>query len=448
MNFHKALILFLTLYLSFPAIANEYFDKGDAAYQETNYKTAITWFYKAAEQGDANAQDKLGIMYAAGMGVKKDYKTALAWFNKGAEQGYAEAQYNVGVSYERGLGVKKDYVQAVTWYRKAAEQGYVSAQSNLGFMYDKGQGVKKDYVQAVAWYRKAAGQGYVRAQSNLGLMYNKGRGVKKDYVQAVAWYRKAAEQGYANAQYNLGIMYYRGQGAEKDDIQAVTWFRKAAEQGHANARFNLGLMYEFGEGVEKDLQKALSLYKKVNTKISKKRYTALYPIVQCLKNAKTKVFNTALKCTDRDSLMAAVKNAGAQVKKEDKNNWGDTYFTTDLLKGSSELAIDYTVDDFFAKASYTFPSRMDSGQVTKVRDFVSNKYGAPQSSSGKPSLGKVTYKWTLDDGIELKVSRGWPDTTTYLSYIYPENYQAMIAEQERQKKEKQAKQYEAQNNAF
>jgi TPR repeat protein len=412
MNFHKALILFLTLYLSFPAIANEDTDKGYAAYKEKDYQTAITWFNKAAEQGDANAQ------------------------------------YNLGIMYVDGLGVKKDYLQAATWYRKAAKQGHASARYNLGVMYENGQGVKKDYVQAIAWYRKAAEQGQANAQYNLAFMYKNGQGVKKDYVQAVAWYRKAANQGHASARYNLGVMYYGGQGTEKDDIQAVTWFRKGAEQGDARAQSLLGFMYEFGEGVEKDLQKALSLYKKANTKESNERYVTLYPIVQCFKNAKTKVFKTALKCTDRDSLMAAVKNAGAKVNKEDKNNWGDTYFTSDLLKGSSELTIEYTVDDFFAKASYTFPSRMDSGQVTKVRDFVSNKYGAPQSSSGKPSLGKVTYKWTLDDGIELKVSRGWPDTTTYLSYIYPENYQAMVAEQERQKKEKQAKQYEAQNNAF
>jgi len=281
MNFHKALILFLTLYLSFPAIANEDFDRGYAASQEKDYQTAITWYRKAAEQGYARAQVSLGVMYDIGLGVKKDYVQAVAWYRKAAEQGYAAAQYNLGVMYDHGLGVKKDYVQAVTWYRKAAEQGYANAQYSLAFMYDNGQGVKNDYVQA------------------------------------------------------------------------FTWRRKAAEQGHANAQYNLGLMYEFGKGIEKDLQKALSFYKKANTKRSNKRYLALYatlhPIDQCLKNAKTKIFNTALKCTDRDSLMAAVKNAGAQVNKEDKNNWGDTYFTSDLLKGSSELAIDYTVDDFFAK---------------------------------------------------------------------------------------------------
>ena len=88
-----------------------------------------------------------------------------------AEQGNAEAQHNLGVMYEKGLGVAKDDVQAVQWYRKAADQGHAEAQYNLGFMYAQGRGVAQDYAQAVQWYRKAADQGLVQAQINLGGMY-------------------------------------------------------------------------------------------------------------------------------------------------------------------------------------------------------------------------------------------------------------------------------------
>jgi TPR repeat protein len=35
----------------------------------------------AAEQGDANAQNLLGYMYAAGRGVLKDYIEAHMWFS-------------------------------------------------------------------------------------------------------------------------------------------------------------------------------------------------------------------------------------------------------------------------------------------------------------------------------------------------------------------------------
>lgn len=41
-----------------------------------------------------------------------------------ADQGVAEAQHNLGVMYFNGDGVRQDYAEALKWYRKAAEQGY------------------------------------------------------------------------------------------------------------------------------------------------------------------------------------------------------------------------------------------------------------------------------------------------------------------------------------
>ena len=60
---------------------------------------------------------------------------------KAAEQGDAVAQYKLGVMYYDGSGVLQDYAEAVKWYREAAEQGHAIAQNSLGQMYDLGQGV-------------------------------------------------------------------------------------------------------------------------------------------------------------------------------------------------------------------------------------------------------------------------------------------------------------------
>ena len=152
-----------------------------------------------------------------------------------AEQGNADAQARLGWMYDNGLGVPEDGVRAFAWYRKAAEQGNAIAQNNLGLMYEKGSGVLQDYAQAVVWYRRAAEQGNAMAQSNLGLMYEKGLGVLRDYVQAVAWYRKAAEQGNATAQNYLGNAYSGGLGVTLDVAEAVNWWRKAADQGDPDA---------------------------------------------------------------------------------------------------------------------------------------------------------------------------------------------------------------------
>jgi TPR repeat protein len=37
-----------------------------------SYKTAVMWYRLAAEQGDADAQNKLGAMYGLGTGVIQD----------------------------------------------------------------------------------------------------------------------------------------------------------------------------------------------------------------------------------------------------------------------------------------------------------------------------------------------------------------------------------------
>jgi TPR repeat protein len=83
----------------------------------------------------------------------------VAWTRTAAEQGLAEAQNNLGVMYDKGHGVAQDDVQAVEWYRKAAGQGYVQAQYNLGMMYGMGRGVPQDYGEAYVWLSLAAAQG-------------------------------------------------------------------------------------------------------------------------------------------------------------------------------------------------------------------------------------------------------------------------------------------------
>ena len=76
-----------------------------------------------AEQGDATAQNVLGIMYYNGEGVPQDYKKALHWYTKAAEQGNVKAQFSLGAKYYDGEGVPQDYKKALHWFTKAAEQG-------------------------------------------------------------------------------------------------------------------------------------------------------------------------------------------------------------------------------------------------------------------------------------------------------------------------------------
>ena len=73
----------------------------------------------------------LGLNQAVWADDASDFRQTLQL----AEQGNADAQYNLGVMYDNGQGVRQDYAEAARWYRKAAEQGNAKAQYNLGSMY-------------------------------------------------------------------------------------------------------------------------------------------------------------------------------------------------------------------------------------------------------------------------------------------------------------------------
>ena len=134
----------------------------------------------AAAQGDATAQNDLGLMYAAGRGVVQDAEEAVRWFRLAAAQGDARAQTNLGWIYDTGQGVVQDAEEAVRWYRLAAAQGDATAQTLLGGMYAAGRGVAQYAEEAVRWIRLAAAQGDATAQALLRGMYAAGRGVAQD----------------------------------------------------------------------------------------------------------------------------------------------------------------------------------------------------------------------------------------------------------------------------
>ena len=56
-------------------------------------------------------------------GVAQEFDDTAASLRAAAEQGNAEAQYNLGVMYLEGLGVTQDSVEAYAWIRTAAAQG-------------------------------------------------------------------------------------------------------------------------------------------------------------------------------------------------------------------------------------------------------------------------------------------------------------------------------------
>jgi len=77
-------------------------DRGDASWgaltkaQQREMDIVVGMWRNAADQGHADAQHRLGLLYVFGRGVKIDSTEAARWFRKAAEQGNAKAQFNLG----------------------------------------------------------------------------------------------------------------------------------------------------------------------------------------------------------------------------------------------------------------------------------------------------------------------------------------------------------------
>ena len=160
---------------------------------------------------------------------RSDYATALREFKPLAAQGHAGAQANLGVMVGNGQGTVQDYQEAMKWFHLAAEQGDVGAQTNLALMYKNGQGTGQDFAQALHWYRLAASQGDAIGETGLAVMMERGQGTAKNLQEALFWYQRAADHGSTLAQYNLGLIYVKGQGVTPNPLVAYAlWSVSAA----------------------------------------------------------------------------------------------------------------------------------------------------------------------------------------------------------------------------
>ena len=98
-------------------------EDGVAAYERGDFATAARLWKQSADEGNAAAQNNLGILYDLGKGVARSDKKALEWFQKSADQGYARAQFNLGRKYDNGEGTERDPVAAYMWFLLAAAGG-------------------------------------------------------------------------------------------------------------------------------------------------------------------------------------------------------------------------------------------------------------------------------------------------------------------------------------
>lgn len=152
------------------------------------------WYQKAADLGDAVAQDYMTTWYYRDLHVLANYEKAIALARQALDQGYASALINLANIFENGDGVKEDAEKAAALYKEAAEHGHAIGLYSLARLYAVGFGVVKDEKKSIELISLAAHQGFAPAQCRLGIMYETGRGVSEDAARAYTLYQLAADQ--------------------------------------------------------------------------------------------------------------------------------------------------------------------------------------------------------------------------------------------------------------
>lgn len=209
--------------------------EASSAFQAKDFQKAFDLWLPLAESGVSQAQTAIAYLYATGLGTEQSDTEALAWFTKAAEEGDADAQNNLGVIYAKG-GTKATREQAIKWYLEAARRGHRGAQQNLVALNNDNLERKVAAPASAELVQMKAYEGEPVYQFLFGISFLVGNGSQEvDEYAAVNWIQKAADQGYAPAEYQLGQLYLEGRGLTQDHDRAYQWISRAADKKYAPA---------------------------------------------------------------------------------------------------------------------------------------------------------------------------------------------------------------------
>ncbi len=124
---------------------------GEKRYREGDYETALEYYTKAADLGDASAHYNLSCMYYDGEGVEKDAKMEIYHLEQAAIGGHVRARHNLGYEeWKNGI-----FERAKNHFIIAATLGYDESLTALRQLYADRHASKEDYDGALRAYQAA-----------------------------------------------------------------------------------------------------------------------------------------------------------------------------------------------------------------------------------------------------------------------------------------------------
>jgi uncharacterized protein len=119
------------------------------------------------KEGRGTAKQRRAFYKGQKAFINQDYASAIEIWVPLAEAGVAHAQYGIAFMLESGWGVLQDHREAAYWYKLAAQKGHRKAQFNLGKMYLDGTGVDENRGIGLFWIQSAADLGEPRARETM-----------------------------------------------------------------------------------------------------------------------------------------------------------------------------------------------------------------------------------------------------------------------------------------
>ncbi len=251
-----------------------------------DYKKAFKYYLISAEQeyidGDQGksipvSQFAVANMYWKGIGVKQNYKKAVEWYNKAADNGMTGAKKSLAIAYIYGLGVEPDLNKARDLDRVEVNRYLESISENdnqlLALAHDY-MFVVGDEHKAVELLEKIAKNGNIEAQTWLGNIYSDKShylSIDKDLNKSVSWYEAAISQGSTKAEVDLAQLYLYDSRMSHNRTNGFNLIQSASEKGFPGAYDTLSYAYEHGVGTPKNIDKSIeSLLRIIDTKTSSK----------------------------------------------------------------------------------------------------------------------------------------------------------------------------------
>jgi len=197
---------------------------GKAAYLSGKYDEAANYLLPIANQGNAESQYYVGLIYSTDGWPKRNVKLAMSYLLSAADQHYKPAMGQIGRMYESGTGAEKNLLVATDWLRKSRDQ---AVSNDIKLISVVGNDKQPSWSKEIEKFKVRANAGDVEAQYRLASIYDAGVLEAADVYEAYRWYKIAANNGHQYSMFMTGYFLCRGLIGEVDYQKANGWFDKS-----------------------------------------------------------------------------------------------------------------------------------------------------------------------------------------------------------------------------